>query len=491
MKTRAVFGAGIRWLGVSIILVLGMLTVIGTNGGGDGDGGVGTCNGLPYMCEMEFDEVVFAGNHNAGSGANGLLYYCFGGPASSCFYRNQGHTITQQLEYGIRYFDIDSCICNDILYTCHNDPHGPTISSMLDEIDTFLHLPENQNEVIVITFGDQGDNPAVQEKLYRELYIRWTPTPERLERADLTIYKKPPGDSWPTLGHLVDTNQRIVVFVRGASELLMETGALSLDDHVYDTWVERGCTSSCSGVVDDTRAQCSLAPVDKLILVTVNCSYGLCLSDLANLCNRHIEASLMSCREARNDGVHLGPNFVTADWTNQAGDIVADVRGFNEMILHKAGFPIAYWSQWTSDELPPAECASLISGIKCQGRYCDDVSIQCAGAEINIDQTTGEWTGEFSDPPFSPSQRICPEDKPYATGVKCSGSYCDNMALQCSALANGQPRIANDCYWTSRTISEENGGIYEFPPSTYLAGMQCEGSYCDNLRLYLCEVPTQ
>ena len=243
--------------------------------------------------------------------------------------------------------------------------------------------------------------------------------------------------------------------------------------------------------MDDTRAQCSLAPVDKLILVTVNCSYGLCLSDLANLCNRHIEASLMSCREARNDGVHLGPNFVTADWTNQAGDIVADVRGFNEMILHKAGFPIAYWSQWTSDELPPAECASLISGIKCQGRYCDDVSIQCAGAEINIDQTTGEWTGEFSDPPFSPSQRICPEDKPYATGVKCSGSYCDNMALQCSALANGQPRIANDCYWTSRTISEENGGIYEFPPSTYLAGMQCEGSYCDNLRPYLCEVPTQ
>jgi hypothetical protein len=182
--------------------------------------------------------------------------------------------------------------------------------------------------------------------LYGELARRWAPTLERLGNGELTIFKKSPGNPWPSLGYLVDTNQRIVVFVRNASVPLQDLGALSERDRIYDTWQSRGCTSSCSGVVDDTYLECLIAPADKLILITVNCSYGLCLSDLAGLCDQHIGPSMLACTSARvavTQSVALGdvtPNFIVADWTQQHGNIVADVRNFNWWILVQNGFPL-------------------------------------------------------------------------------------------------------------------------------------------------------
>lgn len=316
------------------------------------------CNGLPLMCEMPFDEIVFPGNHNAGSGAGGVLRWCAGGGAvPSCSWRNQGTTITGQLAYGIRYYDIDTCTCHGNLVTCHggDGATGPAISSLLDEFNNFLNLPANRNEVIVITFGDQNDDVwQIQALLYAELQKRWAPTPERLENGDLTVFKKSPGSPWPTLGYLVDTNQRIVLFVRNPSAQLQSLGALSERDLLHDTWHSRGCTSSCSGVVDDTYLECLIAPAGKLILITVNCSYGLCLKDLAGLCDDHFTESMMSCTAARisTGGGVLGdvtPNFIVADWTQERGNIVAEVQYFNWQIVLQNGFPVGSSGAVTAD----------------------------------------------------------------------------------------------------------------------------------------------
>jgi hypothetical protein len=143
------------------------------------------CNGLPYLCEKRFDEVTFPGNHNSGSGADGYLETCYGyAPVEYQYHvRNQGKTITEQLEFGIRYFDIDTCICNDELRTCHgvwfdNKLFGGSILGMFEEFEDFLNRPENRNEVIVLTFGDQDrpDDEGLQGKLHDEL-LRWEPTP--------------------------------------------------------------------------------------------------------------------------------------------------------------------------------------------------------------------------------------------------------------------------------------------------------------------------
>jgi hypothetical protein len=88
-----------------------------------------------------------------------------------------------------------------------------------------------------------------------------------------------------------------------------------------------------------------VAPADRLILITVNCSSGLCLDDLAGLCDDHFTESMMACVGARNvatGGGVLGditPNFIIADWTQKRGNIVAEVQYFNWQILLQNGFP--------------------------------------------------------------------------------------------------------------------------------------------------------
>ncbi|UCF86155.1 MAG: thrombospondin type 3 repeat-containing protein [Desulfobacteraceae bacterium] len=318
------------------------------------------CNGLPYLCEKVFDKVTFPGNHNSGSGAGNIWGHpnpdcvrgCTSGDCcSSCFYRNQGKTITQQLEFGIRYFDIDTGICHGILVTSHAECIGPKISQMLDEFDAFLNLEENRNEVVILTFGDQRDNSEkdLQPMLYQHL-LRWEPTPQRLEDRDLTIFKKDPAGPWPTLGDLVDTNQRIVVYLRNPDPSMgfEDIGVLSERDYIFDTWIERGCSSSCNGVVFDTYNKCLEAydnPNElKLVLITVNCSYGLCLSDLARLCQGHLLESLDECRCGLSDlpfncpdpVLERIPNFIVADWTqndDHKSNIVQVVKRFNQDIL--------------------------------------------------------------------------------------------------------------------------------------------------------------
>lgn len=343
------------------------------------------CNGLPYLCEKRFDEVTFPGNHNAGSGADGALRWCCTGALyPPCAVRNQGKTITQQLEFGIRYFDIDLHICGNELVTGHGYADkvgntcpiiGPRISDMLQEFDDFLNdeLEENRNEVIVLTFGDQHDKPGgnhLQKMLYNQLK-GWTE--QSKENGKATIFKKNPADfSWPTLGDLVDKNQRIVVFLRNPGldinlEIdpdfvrdFEEIGVLSERDHIFDTWISRSVRTSCYGVVPDTYNKCLEAfneeHPDKLVLVSVFASSGLCLSEAAFLCQRHLLASLDVGRCALsgldfdcNDtvvwtGEERIPNFITADWTQNgikasgtvwpvSAHIVNVVKYFNQKIL--------------------------------------------------------------------------------------------------------------------------------------------------------------
>ena len=61
-----------------------------------------TCNGMTGLCRLKIYEVTLAGTHNSGAGFDGHLKYGTGALALSCFYRNQGKSITGQLDLGIR-----------------------------------------------------------------------------------------------------------------------------------------------------------------------------------------------------------------------------------------------------------------------------------------------------------------------------------------------------------------------------------------------------
>lgn len=72
------------------------------------------CNGMEELCDLRLNQVTLAGTHNSGSGSNGHLYHWGGGIAVSSLWRNQQWGFTRQLDYGIRYFDIDTCYVDKV-----------------------------------------------------------------------------------------------------------------------------------------------------------------------------------------------------------------------------------------------------------------------------------------------------------------------------------------------------------------------------------------
>lgn len=78
------------------------------------------------------------------------------------------------------------------------------------------------------------------------------------------------------------------------------------------------------------------------------------------------------------------------------------------------------------------------------------------------------------------------------SGVRCSGRYCDNLSLECGEpvkfAASGTLNVAaTNCGWTQNSYSEEQGSV-DFGYNRYVVGVKCEGSYCDNLRFYVCSL---
>jgi hypothetical protein len=82
----------------------------------------------------------------------------------------------------------------------------------------------------------------------------------------------------------------------------------------------------------------------------------------------------------------------------------------------------------------------------------------------------------------APHSFICPSGG-FITALDCNGRYCDNLAVECTALVNRGRRA---CYWTA-AISEEGAELI-FPAGYYAAGLRCTGSYCDNVAFYVCQV---
>lgn len=148
--------------------------------------------------------------------------------------------------------------------------------------------------------------------------------------------------------------------------------------------------------------------------------------------------------------------------------------------FHAAVHP-PFWTRWTTDGAAAIESEPgfLIQGLRCSGRYCDDVGL--LAVESGHTQVNSWWTSSFSEE--GTNHRIC-DGNGFVTGIHCTGSYCDNVSLRCSQLDNGGVRTG--CYWTA-PISEESGGSFIAPESMYVAGASCSGRYCDNMSLYLCQ----
>jgi hypothetical protein len=140
---------------------------------------------------------------------------------------------------------------------------------------------------------------------------------------------------------------------------------------------------------------------------------------------------------------------------------------------------VSRWSLLTSEELPPVTAFNghLVSAVRCTGSYCDNVALGYEAVPGSNHSTNG-WTPYFSEE--GTNWQIC--DDGFMTGISCRGSYCDDVSLQCTRVLGV---TKGSCAWQP-WFSEEAQYSY-LPQGYYAAGLACRGSYCDDLSIYACQ----
>ena len=129
---------------------------------------------------------------------------------------------------------------------------------------------------------------------------------------------------------------------------------------------------------------------------------------------------------------------------------------------------------------PAATCASnLVSGILCEGSYCDNVSLLCQGTGLTLGLSGRFWVDYVSE---EDGAVVC-SGNAYMTGISCRGSYCDDISIECTYTNAG----ANNCQWSER-FSEEQGRPERPSAFHFIRGIQCLDSYCDDLTVLWCEI---
>lgn len=142
------------------------------------------------------------------------------------------------------------------------------------------------------------------------------------------------------------------------------------------------------------------------------------------------------------------------------------------------------YGKWFSEEgtardyCPQEDSHSLLAGLYCGGRYCDNLRLHCSYKK-RVSVGSVRWTGSFSN---EHGLRTCPTDHAI-TGIQCSGRYCDNINLQCKQLVGKSLRYSN-CHET-RWLSDEQGYV-GIPTGGYPVGIRCNGRFCDNKKLRYC-----
>lgn len=147
--------------------------------------------------------------------------------------------------------------------------------------------------------------------------------------------------------------------------------------------------------------------------------------------------------------------------------------------------PAAFNSEtpWFSEEQGPAMCpwGQVANGMRCSGSYCDSVKIGCnayLGAPLG-----GSWRPAISEEGGN-NLMLCPGDG-MVDGASCSGSYCDNISFHC---VDTTLHKTNNCGWTGWFSEETPAWTTIVSGEQAVAGVQCRGRYCDDMRMYLCSM---
>jgi len=167
-------------------------------------GAATVCNGFVELCDRPYNEVAYAETHNSFATIEDDYI---------TFNANQSFMVTRQLEDGIRALSLDIYLWNGVVTLCHGGVDlcflaNKPLAEELENVKAFLDA--NPEEVVTIAFQDAvsaGDKAEVFEEV--GLYDPSEPETDYLYAHG--------GGAWPTLGEMIDSGERLVVFAGSTS----------------------------------------------------------------------------------------------------------------------------------------------------------------------------------------------------------------------------------------------------------------------------------
>jgi hypothetical protein len=156
------------------------------------------CNGHPELCDRKYGNTTFFGSHDSFAFSKNPLALA----------RTQEVDIEMQLNLGVRLLQVQAHMHNEEIRLCHTSCalyDGGTAESYLRTVKTFLDA--NPHEVMTIIIANKWEGPAMSA---------WRAVFDNSGMASLAYVPGQPfmsRNNWPTLGDMISTGKRVVVFM--------------------------------------------------------------------------------------------------------------------------------------------------------------------------------------------------------------------------------------------------------------------------------------
>ncbi|KAJ7587186.1 PLC-like phosphodiesterase [Mycena floridula] len=282
-------------------LILSLLSIRGVVGVSLPEKRATVCNGRAELCARPYGNTTFFGSHDS---------FAFSSDPFALA-RDQEVDIPTQLGLGVRFLQAQAHLNNNQIHFCHTTCtlfDGGLVVDYLTKVKTFLDA--NPNEVITLLFT----NP---EGL--SMSDVWAPAFQTSGISDLAFV--PPHipmkrSEWPTLGSMIDSGKRVVVFIDSGVDNSVPYILSEFDMLWEPPFSVTDATFPCS--VD--RISGPLSPADHLSMLNHNLNidiFGILLSDPEQAGTTNgVPSILANANGCTSLAGGVAPNFVMLDYVN-------------------------------------------------------------------------------------------------------------------------------------------------------------------------------
>ncbi|PPQ97679.1 hypothetical protein CVT26_001862, partial [Gymnopilus dilepis] len=281
------------------------------------------CNGHAELCDRKYGNVTFLGSHDS---------FAFSGNPFALA-RTQEVDLLTQLGDGVRLLQAQSHMNNGKLHFCHGTCglfDGGSVEDYLTKVKYFLD--RHPNEVMTLIFTNP-ENQNVSKV--------WKPIFDKTGITDMA-YVPPQAvmsrDDWPTLGEMISSGKRVVVFLDKGAETRTDPAVDFILPQFQMVWEDVYDPTNAAFPCKVDRTAGPLAPSQQLSLINHNLNAnifpigrGILIPDRLNSPKTNsVNSILMHAGHCASYVQERNPNFVLLDYVNvgQGLEAVNRLNGF-------------------------------------------------------------------------------------------------------------------------------------------------------------------